>query len=82
MPRLNIENTPSIVGVHIPARVFLAAVVDGFVAGILLADLAELLAFIGHQVRAGVQVLLERLLDVEEILAGNVGGLHFAVALN
>jgi len=52
------------------------------VAGVLLADLAELLMFIGHQVRAGVQVILERLLDVEKVLAGNVSGLHFAVTLD
>ncbi len=47
------------VGVHIAACVFLAAMVR-----VLLTDLAELLMFIGHEVRAGIEVIFERFLDV------------------
>jgi len=91
MPRLKIENTPSMVlvltgkrlaKVNRASRVFLAAMIDGLVAGELLTDLAELLVFVGHQVRAGIKVIAKRFLHVEEILAGDVGGLHFAVALD
>jgi hypothetical protein len=35
-----------------------------------------------HQVRAGIELILERLLDVEKILPGDVSGLHFAVPLD
>ena len=50
------------------ASVFLAAAVHGLVARVLLADLAELLMLIGRQVRVGIEMILERLLDVEKFL--------------
>ena len=37
---------------------------------------------VGDEVRASVQVILERLFDVEKIHAGNVGELHFSGPLD
>jgi len=70
------------VGVHMAASVLLAPVVHGFVALVVLANLAELLVFVGDQVRASIQVIAERLFDVEEVLPSYMGGLHFAVTLS
>lgn len=70
------------IGVHIAPSVFLTTVIDGFMARILLADLAELLMLVGHQIRAGIEVIAKRTLHASKVLAGNVGGLHFAVTLD
>src|SRR6266404_4676221 len=70
------------VGVHVTACIFLAAVVHGLMAGISLPNIAELLVFIGHEVRAGIKVILESALDSREVLPGDVGGPHAAVSLD
>lgn len=74
------EHTFNGVRIHVATSVFLATMVDSFMAGELFTNVAKFLMFVGHQIRFGRNVLLKCTLHASKVLAGDMRGANLSAA--